>query len=205
MAISKKDDTEYDPFVMPDTETKPLKSLKGVPPSIRGNKEIMADDDKRDYAAKLLSNLSGMMLMPKVRSNHELVERIDQYLTLCSDQRIPPTWEGLGLFCGYTRATLWDWMTKKNKGFQDEVGSGLLTSDVIKRAREILAAFDGTMAAAGKINPVAYIYRSSNFYGMVNKQTVAVEPMLEEHNAPRSPEEIAKDLPDLVDTDYTIE
>lgn len=205
MARTKKNDTLQKPFVMPDTETKPIKSLHSMSPSVRGNREIMADDDKRDYAAKLLSNLSGMILMPKVESNHELVKRIDEYLTLCSDQRIPPTWEGVGLYCGYSRATLWDWMTGKNKGFKDEVGSGLLTADVIKRAREILAAFDGTMAIAGKINPVAYIYRSSNFYGMVNKQTVAVEPMLEEHNAPRSPEEIAKDLPDLVDTDYTIE
>ena len=84
-------------------------------------------------------------------------------------------------------------------------GAGLLTSDVIKRAREILAAFDGTMAAAGKINPVAYIYRSSNFYGMVNKQTVAIEPMLEDHNQPKTPEEIAKDLPELIDADVTVE
>lgn len=205
MARTKKDETDYKPFKMPDTETRPIKSLHSMSPSVRGNREIMADDDKRDYAAKLLSNLSGMILMPKVESNHELVERIDQYLTLCSDQRIPPTWEGLGLYCGYSRATLWDWMTTRRKGFSDEVGSGLLTADIIKRAREILAAFDGTMAIAGKINPVAYIYRSSNFYGMVNKQTVAVEPMLEEHNAPKTPEEIAKDLPELIDADVTIE
>lgn len=200
VARTRKADEQQKPYVLPDTETRPIKCRKGIAPPVMGTREIMGSEEKRDFAAEVLSSLSKTMLMPRVQSNAELVDRLDQYFQMCVNQKIPPTWEGAALFCGYGRSMFWEWMSKRKKGFPDPV-DGLYTDSIIKRAREIFAAYDGTMAISGKINPVAYIYRSTNFYGMVNKQSVALEPITDQGSSPRTPEEIARDLPDLLDDD----
>lgn len=197
MARTRTHDRNQKPFTMPDTETKPVKSLRGVPPQSQQDAQIMGDENKRTFAANLIDNLIESYRMPKVQSNRELEERAINYLRMCSEKRIPPTWEGLALYCGYARSTLWDMMAGRHKGFTDETESGGATSAIVKRLRELFATFDGTMAITGGINPVSYIFRSSNYYGLVQKQTVAVEPQSDLLRPPATPDEIAKNLPEL--------
>lgn len=184
------------PFILPSTETKPIQSYQGMPPQKRRDAEIMSDDNKRDFSANLIDTLVDALKMPRVESNAELADRIVAYLNLCTEKRIPPTWEGLGLYVGYSRSTLWDWASGRNKGFSD-VESGLTTSALVKKARELFAAFDATMAITGNINPIPYIFRSTNYYGLINKSTVAIEPQADLMRPPATPEEIAKNLPEL--------
>lgn len=199
MARTKRQEREQKLFTMPDTRTKPVKSLRSVPPQSQQDAQIMGDENKRTFAANLIDNLIESYKMPRVQSNRELEERALDYLRMCSEKRIPPTWEGLALFCGYSRSTLWDMMAGRHKGFPDETESGATTSAIVKRLRELFATFDGTMAITGGINPVSYIFRSSNYYGLVQRQTVAVEPQSDLQRPPMTPEEIARDLPDLTD------
>ena len=182
---------------MPDTRTKPVKSLRGVPPQSQQDAQIMGDENKRTFAANLIDNLIESYRMPKVQSNHELEERAINYLRMCSEKRIPPTWEGLALYCGYARSTLWDMMAVRHKVFTDETESGETTSAIVKRLRELFAAFDGTMAVTGGVNPVSYIFRSSNYYGLQQRSTVAIEPQTDLLRPPATPEEIAKNLPEM--------
>ena len=47
---------------------------------------------------------------------------------------------------------------------------------VIKKAKETLACFDAGLVAAGKMNPVPYIFRAKNYYGMTDQQQLVIEP-----------------------------
>lgn len=193
-------------FREPDSETRPITSLKGVPPGARARKEIMASDEKRAYAARVIGELRKSWRMPKVNSNKELLERLDAYFDMIETREIPPTVEEMSLYCGYTSSTLSDWQSGHNKGFRDEPEPGLTTSHIVKKAKELLHSFDAVMAETGQINFLAYCFRSKNYYGMTDKQEITISPD-NGLRAPLTPEEIAKNLPDNIpyDADGTIE
>lgn len=197
VARTRTHDRNQKPFTMPDTETRQIKTLHSVPPTKRRDLDIMSDDEKRDFSSMLINNLITSIKMPRVTSNKELEERAAEYLQMCAEKRIPPVWEGLALFCGYSRATLWDWMSGRNKGFSDEGEFGSSTSVIVKRLRETFAAYDAMMSITGNINPVSYIFRSSNYYGLQQRSTVAIEPQTDLLRPPATPEDIAKNLPEL--------
>lgn len=201
MAKTRKSEDQQHPFVEPDTATRPLRSMRSVPPQNRSTAVIMSTDENRQFAAGVLRNISGFMKMPRVTSNAELVERIQAYFDYCISRQVPPTWEALGLYCGYTRAALFDWSTGRRKGFSDLV-SDQTTADIIQKAREILATFDATMVVSGKMPPVPYIFRGCNYYSLQNKTTVDFELDKDRMKPPMTPEEIAKNLPEM---DFTIE
>ena len=39
-----------------------------------------------------------------------------------------------------------------------------------------MASFDAEMATEGKINPVTYIFRAKNYFGMADKQEMVLTP-----------------------------
>ena len=43
----------------------------------------------------------------------------------------------------------------------------------------MIAAFDADMVAQNKLNPVAYIFRSKNYYGMKDQQDIVITPKQE--------------------------
>ena len=57
------------------------------------------------------------------------------------------------------------------KGF-----SGSLVTEIIKKAKQILASMDAELAAEGKIQPVVYMFRSKNFYEMRDSQELVLTP-----------------------------
>ena len=84
------------------------------------------------------------------------------------------TVEKLALALGITRETLWKWEQQPgNRG------------NIIKRAKETIAAYDADMVAKGKLNPVPYIFRAKNYYGMKDNQDITITPNnpLTEENA----------------------
>lgn len=187
-------------FVVPSEEelTKPKPNGGHVPPQNRRDQQIMASEDKRNRMAYILRNTSATFAVEPVRSNAELAERIPAYFNFCSERRMLPTVEGLSLFVGYSRQTLFDWRKGVNKGFHDD-WHGMTTSDIIKRGLEVMASLDGSLAMEGLVSPVPYIYRSANFFNMQQKQTLAVEQENTGMRPPLTPEEIAKNLPDMVE------
>lgn len=99
-----------------------------------------------------------------------------------------------------------------NKGFRDEPLPGISTKLIAKKALEMVHATDAVLTESGKMNPVTYIFRSKNYYGMSDRQEIVVSASADDSNEPLTPEEIAKNLPEPdefmqmdVDADYTIE
>lgn len=133
---------------------------------------IEQDDEKRAFMAKSIENnlaFFNMGLKP-VKSDEELCERLNYFFGECARTQQIPSVEKMANCLGYHRSTLFDWEAGRNKGFSSA------TSDIIKKAKQILAAIDADLAQEGKIQPVVYMFRSKNFYGMTDKQEVVVTP-----------------------------
>jgi hypothetical protein len=97
------------------------------------------------------------------------------------------------LALGYARETIWRW---ENGG----EGSTPARCNLIKKAKDIIATYDANLVAEGKLNPVTYIFRSKNYYGMKDQQEHVITP-----NNPlgdvTSPEEIKKRLAEGIPED----
>ncbi len=113
-----------------------------------------------------LKNVMMFWKCEPVRSDAELCERIAWFFEVCANTQQLPTYEKMCLACGYSKEWMGDILKGKSKGFSS------MTSEILKKARDILAANDGELAQQSKIQPVVYMFRSKNFYGMVDKQEV---------------------------------
>jgi hypothetical protein len=135
-------------------------------------KLIEQDDEKRAFMAKCIENnlvFFNIGLKP-VKSDEELCERLDFFFMECAKTQQLPTIEKMANCIGYHRQTLFDWETGANKGFSPD------TSYIIKKAKQILASMDAELAAEGRMQPVVYLFRSKNFYGMKDQQEMVVTP-----------------------------
>lgn len=147
------------------------------------------DDEKKAYIQKTLTDCFEIYVMPKVNTDEELVERLDWYFRRCAERGIKPNIEEMCMATGYVRATVWDWETGRRQGFTSA------TADIVKKAKEFMANFDAKMVNDGKLNPVTYIFRSKNYYGMKDQQEYVLTP-----NAPlgsENPDAAVKLLGDL--------
>lgn len=146
------------------------------------------DDDKREFLAKAIKNnmvFFNMGVTP-VKSDEELAERLNQFFMICAETQQIPSVEKMANCLGYHRQTLWDWETGRNK-------LGPNTSYIIKQAKQVLASIDAELAQEGKTQPVIYIFRAKNFYGMKEQQDVVLSPA----KGPESPEDIARKYAEL--------
>lgn len=126
------------------------------------------DDERKAFTRKALSEALEYWDMPKVQSSDEARERTKAYFQRCIDRAIKPTVEEYALALGTTRAMLWDWETGRKHGPMD--------GEIIKRAKEYIASYDAKAVIEGKLNPVTYIFRGKNYYGMKDQQDVVVTP-----------------------------
>lgn len=139
-------------------------------PIIGDNGFLVQGDEKRQLISRLLKETLATYDMPRVKSDEELKERIANYFKHCAETGEKPTVEQMAQVTGYTMSTVWDWEAGRNKGFSSE------TSDIIKKAKEFLRTFDAKLLLEGAINPVSYIFRAKNYYGMKDQQEYVLTP-----------------------------
>lgn len=164
MADTKnKPDTE----LVKTTAKKPTKGRGGSKNFPNAKFTAETDEDKK-LIGKLLNETLVAYRQERVKSDDELIQRIDEYFQHCGLDGVTPTVEEMSLYTGYTSATLYDWEVGRNKGFSPE------TSNVIKKAKEVLKTFDAKLVIAGKMNFLAYCFRAKNYYGMADKQEVVL-------------------------------
>ncbi len=101
----------------------------------------------------------------KATSDEEVEQRLDEFFTTCIETGQRMTVEKMALALGITRVTLYEWEKQNNP-----------RANIIKRAKEYLAAFDADLATSGKMNPVPYIFRAKNYYGMKDQTDITIEP-----------------------------
>lgn len=135
-------------------------------------KLIEQDDEKRAFMAKCIENNLAFFNvgMNPVKTDEELAERLNFFFSTCAETQQLPTVEKMANCLGYHRSTLNDWEHRKSRGLGD------YTADIIKKAKQILASMDAELAAEGRIQPVVYMFRSKNFYGMSDTQELVLTP-----------------------------
>lgn len=121
-----------------------------------------------EFNQELLQHAFKYWKVPTAKTDEEIADRIEFYFSDCYNAGVRPTLEGCALAIGVTTQTLKNWADKESKMELDRF-------DLIKRVRTVLAYFDAELFMNGKLNPVAYIFRSKNFYGMKDQVETIVK------------------------------
>lgn len=152
---------------------------RGVKKGSKGNnptgKGAMLDvvpmtDERRELISRLVTETIRTYNMPRVVSDDELEQRLADYFNDCAKSGERPTVEQMYQCTGVPFSTLYDWETGRTGGFSPA------TSGILKKAKAFLRVFDAKMVAEGALNPVVYIFRAKNYYGMKDQQDLVVEP-----------------------------
>lgn len=130
----------------------------------------LSSDEDRALVSQLLTEVLVEYRQPKVKSDEELKERINDYYERCAQTGQTPTVEELYLSTGYAISTVKDWEYGRHKGFSPE------TAAIIKKAKGFMQTFDAKLVVSGKLNFLAYCFRAKNYYGMVDKQEMVLTP-----------------------------
>ena len=125
-------------------------------------------DETPDEARQILTEILKWTKQPKVQTDEECAERLDNFFATCAKNGERPTVEKVALVLGIHRDTLHEWESGR--------GCSATRTDIIKKAKGILAAYDAGLAITGKMNPVPYIFRAKNYYGMKDEQEVVLTP-----------------------------
>ena len=160
-----KDKTGLDEGQIIDLATKQSASVRK-----RGSKQASVEANNTattDEIKQIISNSFYWFNYPKVESDEECAERLNEFFTRCNETGELPTVEKMCLALGTTRKTVWTW---------EQGNLGATRSNIIKRAKEILASIDAELVSAGKIPQITYIFRAKNFFGLTDKQEVIVTP-----------------------------
>lgn len=126
--------------------------------------------EDRALVSQLLTEVLVEYKQPKVQSDEELAERLNDYFVRCANRGQVPTVEEMCMSTGYAYSTIYDWEVGRRNGFSSE------TANIIKKAKDMLKTFDAKLVISGKLNFLAYCFRAKNYYGMVDKQEMVVTP-----------------------------
>lgn len=184
-------------FVMKDEEhyASLPKSCLNLP-SVRGKVWYMASEDNRDFLSEVIAAGRRAFNMKPVRSNEELVQRIQEYFSIAQGRRVPPTMEEFGLYLGYSSRDVLAWANGSNPGFADTETYGT-TMQISTRAIDILHNADAVQAMRRISDPSTYIFRSKNYYDMHDTAPAQLQITFATPEA-LPPDQIAKMLPELV-------
>lgn len=153
----------------------------------RGGKEnfpnVIPSDTKAEDIKRILKDCLMFYDMPIVSSDEECRDRLAWFFDTCGETGQLPTVEKMIMALGAVKSTVWNW--------ENGIGCSSERMNLIKKAKEFIASFEAAMVTEGKINPVVYIFRAKNYFGMKDQQDINVRPVnpLGEY---QDPEELRK-------------
>ena len=150
----------------PDTKTEQIVTAVKK----RGGKITSAEVNNtatKDEMQTMIGNVLYWYKRDMVKSDDECADRLNEFFQRIHQTGEIPTVEKMCLSLGAVRSVVWEW----------ENGSkGKTRANIIKKAKEILAALDAEMVQNNKIPQVTYIFRAKNFYHMADKTEVVLAP-----------------------------
>lgn len=157
-------------------------------------KTLEQDDNKRDFIGKALGNILAISRAfdEPVKSDEELCERLDWFFQNCAETKQLPTVEKMCLAIGKPRESVFEIINGVQRGFSNE------TASILMKAKNLIASLDAELAQEGKIQPVVYLFRAKNFYGMRDQQEMVLTPnnRLSEYQDRKTIEAKYADLPE---------
>lgn len=137
----------------------------------RGGKENFPNvisGAKAEDVKRIMKNCLRWYELPRIETDEDCRQRLYDFFTGCSDSGELPTVEKMCLALGYARNTVWQW--------EQGVQCSLERMNLIKKAKELIATFEAEMVTEGKINPVTYIFRAKNYFGLKDTQDLVLTP-----------------------------
>lgn len=152
---------------------------------------------KSEDIKRCMQNCLTFYGLPAVKDDEDCRKRLEWFFDTCGQTGQLPTVEKMIMSLGVVRSTAWEW----------EQGNGCSSAraSMIKKAKEFIASFESEMVTEGKINPVVYIFRAKNYFGMKDQQDVVLKPetpLGDTVDQARLEATIVQELPA---TDYSIE
>lgn len=149
---------------------------------------------KAEDISRCLRNCLMFYDKPIVKDDEECRQRLYDFFDTCEKTGQLPTVEKMVMALGTVKQTVWDW----------EQGRGCSSrrTDLIKKAKGFIAGFESEMVTEGKINPVVYIFRAKNYFGMKDQQDVVIKPenpLGDKVDPERLQSTIVQELPDSSD------
>ena len=103
-----------------------------------------------------------------VKTDEECAERLQEFFQVLSETGELPSVEKMALALGTTRQSIWNW--------ENGIKCSPARQQMIKQAKEMLAAMDADLVSNNKIPQVTYIFRAKNFFGMKDQTDVVITP-----------------------------
>ena len=170
-----------------ETNNPMIAQIHKVSPVTNGGQTDLKDEERRLANREALLSVMQYMKTPMVKDEDEAVDRLTVYFNTCASNGTKPVWEETALALGTTRQSLWEW--------ENGVKRGPLSAYFVKKIKEMLASYDAKLVAEGKLNPVTYIFRSKNYYGMRDESEMVITPRTEERKA-KELMALAEELPE---------
>lgn len=170
------------------------RGMKEISKTKGGENLKLAQKDKELNAAvsAVLSNYLELLDKTPIQTPEECADRLNQFFTKCAERGQLATIESMALELGLTNQQMNNWINDKTKG---EVVSLML-----QKAKQIIAAQDAELALRNRINSILYIFRSKNFYGMVDKREI-INNRPENELDKKSKAELEDRYSDIIDID----
>ena len=170
------------------------RGMKEISKTKGGEQLKLAQKDKELNAAvsAVLSNYLDLLDKKPIQTPEECAERLNQFFTKCAEKGQLATIESMALELGLTNQQVNNLINDKSKG---EVVALML-----QKAKQIIAAQDAELALRNRINSILYIFRSKNFYGMVDKREI-INNRPENELDKKSKAELEDRYSDIIDID----
>jgi hypothetical protein len=123
---------------------------------------------KSEDISRCIKNCMTFYGLPIVKDDEECRQRLEWFFDTCGQTGQLPTVEKMVMSLGAVKSTVFNW--------ENGVGCSQVRMNLIKKAKEFIASFESEMVTEGKINPVVYIFRAKNYFGMKDQQDVVLKP-----------------------------
>ena len=170
------------------------RGMKEISKTKGGEQLKLAQKDKELNAAvsAVLSNYLEVLDKKPIQTPEECADRLNKFFEKCAEKGQLATIESMALELGLTNQQVNNLINDKSKG---EVVALML-----QKAKQIIAAQDAELAMRNRINSILYIFRSKNFYGMVDKREI-INNRPENELDKKSKAELEDRYADIIDID----
>ena len=142
------------------------------------------DDVSPTDVRATLRTLEQFRKLPRVRTDEEVGERLEQFFSMCDSSGVRPGIELMALALGVTRSTVYNW--------SEGIKCSPERQRLVQVARQTIAAYLEQLGATGKINPIVLVWWQKNHFSYRDTTTLEVSrPADAMLVADSTPEEIA--------------
>lgn len=156
-----------------------------------GNKVAQKDQAKR----QALDAVTYFQGLPTVQTDVDVANRLNMFFDRCRETGEAPTVEKMCLALGtyYVKVSEWEHNRRLRPGMSQS------TTEMIRKAKQMIAAYDAEMVMNGQLNATAYFFRSKNYYGMKDQ----VEQVITSKDTEQTYEDLEKRYGEVIDVEAT--